>query len=174
MTGICQMRRGGGGGRSRSKGARVERIVVDWLRQLGYTSFRVPLSGASMGDKGDIKVEIPNTRYGDRPMDAKFLYGEAKARNKAFSTVYGLFDKLRGRENTLALEFESKCFVMTYNFDSMGLIGGGNALEFKTPRLSTGEPKIMSRILKFEEWLKGADFLIIKGDYKPLLFIRYY
>ena len=174
MSGLRQIGRGMGGAGSRLKGSRVERIVVDWLRQLGYTSFRVPLSGASMGDKGDIKVEIPNTRYGDRPMDAKFLYGEAKARRSSFTTVYGLFDKLRGRENTLSLEYKGKCFVMTTVFDAMGLIGGGNALEFKTPTITGSEAKVMGRIVKFEEWLKGADFLIIKGDYKPLLFVRYY
>lgn len=159
---------------SRNKGARVERIVVDWLRQLGYTSFRVPLSGASMGDKGDIKVEIPHTRYGDRPMDARFLYGEAKARRDYFNTVYALYTKIRMGEATIGVEYEGTTFIVTTDFNALGLIGSGEAVKFITPELESGEPQVMRKIIKFREWLKGADFLIVKGDHKPLLFFRFY
>lgn len=159
---------------SRQKGARVERIIVDWMRQLGYTAYRVPLSGASMGDKGDIKVEIPATRYGNRPMDAQFLYGEAKARRNSFDAIYALFDKLRGTELTVSLDIDGTLVTLSYDFNALGLINNSGQHYFKIVEVQGKEKSTLKKIAKLKELLKGSDFLILKGDRKKLIFLRYF
>lgn len=164
-----------GGAFSRNKGARVERLIIDNLRKIGYTAYRVPLSGASMGDKGDIKVEIPNSRYGDRPMDAKFLYGEAKARGSDFDRIYVLFDSLRGMDDTTAINYGDTNIVISHRFDALGLIGSGDAVDFKTFTSSfRGVIRTIQKLCNLKELLKGCDFLVLKGNNKPLLYVRYY
>jgi Holliday junction resolvase len=45
------------GRREREKGARVEREIVNKLKEAGIDAKRVPLSGAAEGFKGDILIE---------------------------------------------------------------------------------------------------------------------
>jgi Holliday junction resolvase len=61
---------------SRDKGGRVERELVQKLRDAGFPdTFRVPLSGAAEGFKGDINIKICN-----RKIDSETLVAEVKAR----------------------------------------------------------------------------------------------
>lgn len=54
-----------GGKRSRDKGLRRERETVERFRSLpGWTAFRVPLSGASEGFKGDLLIHGPGIDLG--------------------------------------------------------------------------------------------------------------
>lgn len=168
--------RGGQIGRfnSRGKGARVERIVIDWVRQLGYTAYRIPFSGAAPGEKGDVKIEIPNTRIGDRPMDAKFIYGEVKARHTSFNTIYTLYNKLRRGNPTLCVDAGETLFMVTTDFNSLGIITPPGAYIFDKYVVSTPENNILKRIVKMKELLKGCEFLVLKGNNRPLLFVRYF
>lgn len=47
-----------GGRTSRNKGNRVERELVNKLKDVGFDTVRVPLSGAAEGFKGDININI--------------------------------------------------------------------------------------------------------------------
>ena len=58
----------------RDKGNRVEREIVNYLKENGIEAKRVPLSGASEGFKGDILI-------GD-------LKAEVKARKDGFKQIY--------------------------------------------------------------------------------------
>lgn len=154
---------------SRNKGKRTEYTVIDYFRQLGYTAFRVPLSGSAQGDKGDIKIEIPNSRYGDRPMDAKFLYAEVKCRAEGFETIYKNKDKLL----LDGIAIDNTLVVVKDNFSDLGLLGESVAFNFRNMDDIIIE-KTRKKIARMKELLKGCDFLIIKSDRKPLLFLRYF
>jgi hypothetical protein len=66
--------------RSRDRGARVERAVVNALKAEGFPAVRVPLSGAAGGRfGGDIIV----------PVRGRDLCGEVKARAGGFRQLYG-------------------------------------------------------------------------------------
>jgi hypothetical protein len=68
------------GKRSRDKGARGERHLVNFLQDKGFAAERVPLSGASGGSfKGDVSVPINGA---DRRL-------EVKVRADGFRELYG-------------------------------------------------------------------------------------
>lgn len=129
---------------SRNKGSRVERELVALLKENGWEAFRVPLSGAAQGFKGDVIA----TKNG------QMLNFEVKARAKMFDWVYKLLSS-----DGSACCIISDVAVGTYNPDpnlSFRLIGD----------------KYGKRLLKYrEQWLGKADILVIKSDRKPFLFI---
>ena len=67
------------GRRSRDKGARNERLVVELHRAIGLDALRVPLSGASEGFKGDVIVTIR-----DRKLQAEV---KSRANGSGFTTL---------------------------------------------------------------------------------------
>lgn len=68
------------GKKSRDKGARTERHLVNYLQGEGFAAERVPLSGASGGRfKGDVSVPL---RGADRRL-------EVKCRADGFRELYG-------------------------------------------------------------------------------------
>jgi Holliday junction resolvase len=75
------------GKRSRDKGARGERHLVNFLQENGFAAERVPLSGASGGRfKGDVSVPINGA---DRRL-------EVKCRADGFRELYGWLDNNYG------------------------------------------------------------------------------
>lgn len=55
---------------SRRKGTRAEREAVEFFRKnLGVEAYRIPLSGAARGFKGD--VIVPDV-FGDHPIEVKY------------------------------------------------------------------------------------------------------
>jgi Holliday junction resolvase len=72
------------GRRSRDKGARVERAIVQSLKAGGFAAERVPLSGAAGGRySGDIVL----------PLMGRDLCLDAKARADGFRELYGWLDQ---------------------------------------------------------------------------------
>ncbi len=67
------------GKKSRDKGARGERHLVNFLQDHGFAALRVPLSGASKGFKGDVEMPLLGT---DRKL-------EVKCRADGFRELYG-------------------------------------------------------------------------------------
>ncbi len=64
--------------RSKQKGDRSERMIVELFRAAGVNAYRVPLSGAATGFKSDVEVRLPGTT----------LRLESKVRDKGFSRIY--------------------------------------------------------------------------------------
>jgi hypothetical protein len=144
-----------GGRSSKGKGSRVERVVRDYFRALGYISDKMPLSGAMKGYEGDVKI----TRPGHKP---ELI--EVKSRATQFESIY----QLMGTNLEVAFAHGNRLIHMSYHFENLLK----TEVYFSTlGHVSTN--RVMDKILKMEEYLKGSDYLVIKGDYKPLLFIRY-
>ena len=89
------------GKRSRDKGGRNERAIVNLLRELGVQAKRVPLSGACDGFKGDVQIKkclFPNVSPGcpssPNPMANPLRCGcepkvaECKVRANGFRQIY--------------------------------------------------------------------------------------
>jgi Holliday junction resolvase len=71
------------GRRSRDKGARAERALVRFLQQRGFSSQRVPLSGAAGGRYvGDVSI----------PLLGRDLCAEVKCRATGFAQLYAWLD----------------------------------------------------------------------------------
>lgn len=67
------------GKRSRDKGARTERHLVNFLQDSGFAALRVPLSGSVKGFKGDVEMPLLG-------IDRKL---EVKCRADGFRELYG-------------------------------------------------------------------------------------
>lgn len=68
--------------KSRNKGAKFEREIVNALQDLGIAAERIPLSGAAGGSfVGDVKVTLP-VLSADK-------VAECKRRAAGFKTIYG-------------------------------------------------------------------------------------
>ena len=64
--------------RSKQKGDRCERQIVELLRSHGLNAFRVPLSGSCTGFRDDIEIRAPNRTW----------RLESKARGTGFGSIY--------------------------------------------------------------------------------------
>jgi hypothetical protein len=64
--------------RSKQKGDRCERQIVDLLRSHGLNAYRVPLSGSCTGFKDDIEIRTPDRTWRI----------ESKARANGFTSLY--------------------------------------------------------------------------------------
>ena len=117
------------GRKSRDKGNRLERLVVNTLRAAGQQASRVPLSGAAGGDyQDDIVWKLPT----------QSLNIECKARAHGFKFIY---DNLKpGRPLILKADNQEPVFVCTLS-QAIDLIGKTN--------IST-QSKTLESLLKLE------------------------
>lgn len=69
--------------RSKQKGDRAERAVVEFLRSYGFEAYRVPLSGSANGFKSDIELRLAN----------QVLKLESKVQSTGFSRIYKWLEK---------------------------------------------------------------------------------
>ena len=100
------------GKRQRDIGLRFERKVVNLARDAGHDTYRVPLSGAAEGFKGDVIIKLPE----------KHLTLECKNRQSGFKFLY---DNLEGVDALVVQQkFKEPLAVMPYSF-FLELIGGG-------------------------------------------------
>lgn len=163
---------------SRQKGKRIERFLVDTLKEFGLNAERVPFSGAGR-EKGDVKVEIPGTRRSDNFNDAHFWYYEVKARKSEFDKLIYFVREILGTEHTcLYVKLGKKSCYVTFN---PFLIRPLNALKKDTPKtLELHLDKeygyldsVLKKLFTYEKWICGCDCLALKGDRLPLTYISY-
>jgi hypothetical protein len=143
-----------GGRSSRNKGKVGEYLVRDYFRARGYVSNRVPSSGAALGFKGDVVLE----------KDGRKLLAEVKFRKDEYKSIYALLDQ---SEKPLLV---ANKVILSDDFSDLGFEPGSVQLYSGSFSKHT---KAVSKLINMEKLLKTADFLVIKINHKPLLFIRY-
>lgn len=143
-----------GGKMSRNKGSRVERLLRDYLREQGYEAFRVPLSGAAQGFKGDVVAS----------KNGRMITFEVKARASQFESLYSRFPDPKLREAfALRLDDEDTVEAIITN-------------QFPIPysaTLTRATAREARKLRTMQQWLGKADVLAVKGDGKQFLFIVY-
>lgn len=92
---------------NRRNGYRAEVKVVKTLQELGLPVQRIPLSGATKFQKGDVYI-------GDPLMRGKFDRTiEVKRRNTGFSTIYNLMEESETPIMAIYTPHKSVLFVLT-------------------------------------------------------------
>lgn len=141
--------------KSRSKGLRNEYLVRDYFRSIGYRADRVPSSGASQGFKGDIRVISDSGN--------EFLV-EVKSRKDEFKNIYVYLENICV---PLKVFYKDVLIIASFTFSDV------------VPQPSETYPMIkgnsagLDRILRLKKYVKDCDYLVIKDDRKPLIFIRF-
>jgi len=155
---------------SRSKGCREERHLAHYLRTLGYDSSRVPLSGAMEGYKFDVTAAKGDTRF-------QF---ELKTSANKFRMVYDLFDKHCNTDKIMLFHLEGVIVMISPDFEQMlKSLSGVLFQTVDTTNLTKAELRSYRAITSMRKHLvkptgEKADFLVIKNNHKPLLFLRYW
>lgn len=149
------------GNYSRLKGKRNEYALRDHFKELGYESHRVPSSGAAQGFKGDITISTGGMT----------AVAELKARKDAFKSIYVLLDDWK---SPIAVVYDTNLMIVSYNFADLGVFSRTETL-FVTPSpeklLKYKRP--LNKLKSAKDWLQSCDFLVLKDDYKPFIFVRY-
>lgn len=152
---------------SKSKGKRGEYTLRDHLRLCGWKADRVYASGALKGMPGDVKA----------CKDGRTLIFELKVRKDQFDKIYQLYAAhMKATQNdvlAVALPGAKKlCVEMCGNLD--GVLDSDGIFELceRSPLYAEFKRQFES-LITMQAWVKEADILVIKGDRKPLLFLRY-
>ena len=153
---------------SRDKGRRNEYLLRDHLRRLGFDAVRVPLSGASEGFKGDVIAKKDGLVYSF----------ELKSRQDNFKLIYQLYD-MNKEDGVLRLYYPDteETVVLSTDFTTFELIDKYEILpiyRFTTsPTILNTKPRTFEKLRNLKMLKEDSDFLVVKDNNKPLLFIKY-
>jgi Holliday junction resolvase len=171
-----------GGRASKQKGSNSERQVRDYFRDLGWTSDRVVLSGAHVNHPGDVKIckgdleyliEVKNHKSGfkrlytflSKYLSPIYFYVPPKVYQK-----YQLMVK-KIREDIVPDE-TGRSVVISLSHNDMHLEpNAGQQLAFDAIEEVTPE---FRQILNLEKLIKGSNFLMVRTNHKPWIFIKFF
>lgn len=162
-----------GGKASRDKGGRGERMAVKCFRDAGWEAYRVPLSGASDGFKADISLAKGNIK----------LIAEVKNEKDSYKTLYQLLDGEVQKEYEYAAYFDPVTGVfalMSYNFNELGFSDDFSGDQYHgfgplfQPVLPDSKLPGIKKLFSCAKLLKSADFLMVRINHKPFIYIRYW
>lgn len=146
--------------KSRDKGKKTEYLVRDYFRAHGYQAHRVPASGAAQGFPGDIQVISPT---------GEEVIVEVKARKDEFKKIYEYYESGPSGPVYLCLGLEG-----TVPVHLIALSDKYSDLLGELCYTIITEPSVHEkRLLKLKKYLGKASILVLKGDRKPLLFLRF-
>lgn len=146
---------------SRDKGGRGERSLRDHLAFCGFRSGRIPLSGAMANFPGDVYAEKDGTTH---------LF-ECKVRAKGFESIYKLLASTALTEASVAFAHEGQLIEISYDINHM-ISPRCDVFLFSHDRAEK-EKRTLSKIVRMKKWLGAAQYLAIKQDRKPFVFIKY-
>lgn len=146
----------------RAKGKRAEREVETYFRENGFKAERVAFSGAHKDYPGDVKVWHPN--------GTTFLI-EVKIRKDMFKDIYKFVES--SHTEGFRFKFELLEVEVTNDFFDLGLTSHKHILKLETLKDKHDYVKTCKKLIKMHEWVKGSDYLVIRQDRKPFLFIKY-
>lgn len=142
--------------KSRRKGLRNEYLIRDYFRSLGYTADRVPSSGAAEGFKGDVKVI-------DEEVGKSFLV-EVKSRKDSFKSIYSIY-------HGHTVRFSAGGYYVSISHDFIELLARGCC--YLTPMDWGISTRTINKIVNLQKVVGTCNYLVIKDDHKPPLFIEY-
>ncbi len=152
---------------SKSKGRRNEYCLRDHLRTMGWTSERVPMSGAVASMPGDVWAT-----KGDR----RILF-EMKSRKDAFKRIYELYYATIKATQSDVLAVAMSCgtrYCVTISASLDSVLAGADVHELAHNHCMYKKYKrTFGKIANLEKLLGTAEILAIKDDRKPLLFLRF-
>lgn len=149
---------------SRNKGRREEQQLVLYFAKKGYKAERV-LRQYQQSGQPDIIIE----------KEGKSYTLENKSRRNSFKSIYDLYASEKEADGALRFVTYSSGTAVIMSSEFNLLLNPENP--FKNLALSppiSKKLKVYNRIVKLKELKQSADFLVIKDNGKPRLFLRYW
>lgn len=149
---------------SRSKGRREEQQLVLYLAKLGYQAERILRQYQAAGQP-DVKAT----------KDGKTITFEKKARRASFKAIYDLYAQEKDNDGTMCFVTHSFGTPVAVSTDFPSLLTVDRLFRNLTAHpVAPKKMKVFLRIEKLKELKQSADFLVIKDNGKPQLFLRYW
>lgn len=154
-----------GGKASRDKGKRGEYGLRDHFRDLGYEAIRVPLSGASEGYKGDVVAS----------KDGKEITLELKCRKNQFKSIYAILDTLSPEVIGLWYNTPSDGALvgLSYSFEALASFNGPYTSTESWIKQFPNYKRVLKKIITLRKLVVDCDYLAIKNDRKPFIFLKF-
>ncbi len=150
-----------GGTFSRMKGRRNEQELVLYLAKLGYKAERI-LRQYQFAGQPDVKAT-----KGEQTFTL-----EMKARRDSFKSIYDLYFSTKEDVMTFCLGTNGTAVAITTDFERLH-----TARDLYFPNILGADKKALKtylRIAKMTEIKQSADFLVLKDNGKPRLFMRFW
>jgi hypothetical protein len=148
----------------RRKGLRVEYLVRDRMRELGYECHRVPSSGAAQGFKGDLEC---------RKEGQEFKI-EVKGSTTKFKTLYSLYTKYRPGTGTVRFFIHGEGIVAFGPFFEDVRRANEHFPVISADNTPAKDMRGFKFILGLKKLLGESDYLAIKQDNQVILFIKFW
>jgi hypothetical protein len=146
---------------SRDKGRRGEQQLVIFLSKLGYKAERVLNQAHTAGLYDVLAVSRDGKRYSF----------ELKTYKEAFKSIYTYYGVYGKDEQTIGVLLAEGCVAMSTDFTK--LLTGIQDIRFYAPT-SAFEKRMARKLLNLNIKRGKADFLCLKDNNKPRLFLRYW
>lgn len=152
------------GSKSRSKGRRGEQQLVLYLTKRGYRAERI-LQQYQFAGQPDVKAV----------KDGVVLTFESKLRRDSFKSIYRVYYSDRDSDGLLCFTMGSGsvCVALSTDFESLLNIDRSfrNLALFPPAKKDV---KVYERIVKLNALRQAANYLVIRDNNKPSIFLRYW
>jgi hypothetical protein len=151
-----------GGKFSRNKGRRNEQQLVLYLARHGYQAERILRQYQEAGQP-DVKA-VKN---------GKTTTFEMKARKCSFKTIYALYDANKGVDDIFCFSLVNNPNLVAMS-TSLSQLTDTQICDFRFTTVAGGCSKTYNRVINLSLLKQGADYLVIKDNNKPMLFLRFW
>lgn len=151
-----------GGAFSRSKGRREEQQLVLYLAKLGFKAERILRQYQAAGQP-DVKAVRAGKEY----------TFEMKSRKDSFKSIYDTYFADRGPGNFLGVHLPEVCIAISTVFEDL-LAPTLVFLHRAVFGSSKAKDRGYKRLVTLQALKQSADFLVIKDNNRPRLFIKYW
>lgn len=144
---------------SRSKGRRGEQELVLYLAKYFWKA-EIILRQYLTGGQPDV-IATKNGRT---------ITFEMKTFRASFKTIYDLYYAERGVDGVLRFELGGTCVALGTHFEDLDATN----ILFSSVQPDNKRIKVYQRIVRMREMKQAADYLCVKDNNKPKLFLRYW
>jgi len=149
---------------SRNKGRRSEQQLVLYLARHGYQAERILRQYQAAGQ--------PDVKAAKAGIVTTF---EMKARKDSFKSIYALYNSEKDANSVVAFVTHSGGTPVAMSNDFEALLGSDRT--FRNLTLfppNSALLKVYNRIVYLNKLRQAADYLVVKDDNKPMLFLRFW
>lgn len=146
---------------SKKKGYHGEMLLVRYLEKLGFKAKRIVVGVDPSAGSVDVEALLETDLY----------TFQVKWKAQSFSSVYKFYNKFRSIDGGVTRINIEGCLIDISDSILPILSGAGT---YQLPDMVQRKDKrTLNKILNLRKLVGKSQYLVIKGDHKPLLFLRF-
>lgn len=146
---------------SKKKGYNGEMQLVRYLEKLGFQAKRIVVGVDPSAGSVDVEGRLETDLY----------TFQVKWKSQSFNSIYKFYNKYRSYDGGVIRINIEGCLIDVSDSILPILSGAGT---YQLPTMDQYKDKrTLNKILNMRKLVGKSQYLVIKGDHKPLLFIRF-